>query len=139
MNNLKLLDSNENTQETVCQLIEMYFFDGLEENEIATVAETIKAYSTDTGTVILEEGAEDPRLCIPIESKINIFKLVATNEHIKVAQINSGEVIVGMGIIDGMIFSASAIASADSKILLTTQRDFEKLIEQDEAIELKLI
>jgi CRP-like cAMP-binding protein len=129
MNELKLLGIGESFQETVSGLIaHTSFFSDLEHAEIEILMQWSKAYSAPTGTFILKEGDENTCLCIIMEGEINIFKESTNNEHMKIADIKVGETIGEMGIVDGQPFSASAIASKDSVILLITRTDFKNLV-----------
>ena len=140
MNKLNLLGDGESIQGTVRALIEKTsFFSGLEHDEIEILTQWAKVYSALTGTFILKEGDEDTCLCIIMEGEIGIFKESTNNKHIKIANIMAGEVIGEMGIIDGEPFSASAIASEDSVILLITRTDFENLVKRHESLGNKLL
>jgi CRP-like cAMP-binding protein len=69
---------------------------------------------------------------------MNIFKKLP-DEHLKIAEVVSGESVGEMGIIDGEPFSASAIASKDSIVLLISSEDFEDIVNQHIVLGNKLL
>jgi len=136
---LQLLDNGDSFRESAYKYIkESDFFSDLDDEEIKILARWTKAYSADTGCVVLNEGDKSNCLCIIIKGVINIFKKLP-DEHLKVAEVSTGESIGEMGIIDGEPFSASGIASEDSIVLLITREDFEDIINQNLELGNKLL
>ncbi|MCG8379023.1 MAG: cyclic nucleotide-binding domain-containing protein [Proteobacteria bacterium] len=140
MKELHLLDNGDSFRKNTYRLIkESDFFTGFTEDEIDILARWTRAYSADTGCVVLNEGDKSNCLCIITRGTINIFKGMDHDEHLKIAEISTGESIGEMGIIDGEPFSASAIASEDSEVLLITKEDFEDIIAQHRDLGNKLL
>jgi CRP/FNR family transcriptional regulator, cyclic AMP receptor protein len=137
---LQLLDSGDSFRKEAYGLIkESDFFSDFDDDELKILARWTKAYSADTGCVILNEGDKSNCLCIIIKGVVNIFKAIPNDEELKIAEITSGESIGEMGIIDGEPFSASAIASEDSIVLLITREDFEDIVNQHRDLGNKLL
>ena len=131
MKELQLLDDGDSFRKAAYKLIkESTFFSDFSHEEIEILSRWFKAYSADTGCVVLNEGDKSNCLCILIKGAINIFKKLPHDEQLMIAEISSGESIGEMGIIDGEPFSASAIASKDSIVLLITREDFEDIVNQ---------
>jgi len=127
---LQLLDNGDSFRKSAYRFIkESTFFSDFGDDEIDILARWTRAYSADTGCVVLNEGDKSSCLCIIIKGEINIFKQLP-DEHLKIAEVVAGESIGEMGIIDGEPFSASAIASQDSIVLLITKEDFEDIVKQ---------
>ena len=140
MKELQLLDDGNSFRQATYKLIkESDFFKDFGDNEIEILARWTKAYSADTGCVVLNEGDQSNCLCILVKGSINIFKHIPNDEHLKIAEIVAGESIGEMGIIDGEPFSASAIASKDSIVLLITREDFEDIVSQNIELGNKLL
>ena len=140
MKELKLLDNGNSFKEASVNIIkESSFFNNFHEDEIEILGRWFRAYSADTGCVVLNEGDNSNCLCIIIKGSINIFKGLPNDEQLKIAEVQSGESIGEMGIIDGEPFSASAIASEDSTVLLITREDFEDIVKQHSEIGNKLL
>ena len=113
MKELQLLDDGDSFRRSAYQYIkESDFFIDFGDDEIEVLSRWTRAYSADTGCVVLNEGDKSNCLCIIIKGEINIFKKLP-DEHLKIAEVVAGESIGEMGIIDGEPFSASAIASKD--------------------------
>lgn len=131
MKELKLIDNGDSFRKATYKLLKNSdFFSDLDKDELKILARWCKAYSADTGCVVLNEGDKSNCLCIIIKGHINIFKAIPNDEELKIAEISSGESIGEMGIIDGEPFSASAIASENSIVLLITREDFEDIANQ---------
>ena len=142
MPELKLLAEREELQGMVCELIKKSnFFSDLEQDEIEMLAFWMKAYTAPAGTLILREGEEDSScLCIIVEGKVNIFKLSEPNDdHVKIAEIESGASIGEMSVIDGKPLSASAISLTESTILIMTRDDFQNLLKKNSNLGIKIL
>jgi CRP-like cAMP-binding protein len=137
---LQLLDNGDSFRKSAYKFIkESDFFSDFSDDEIEVLARWTKAYSAATGCVVLNEGDKSNCLCIIVKGSINIFKGLPNDEHLKVAEITTGESIGEMGIIDGEPFSASGIASEDSIVLLITREDFEDIVKQNIVLGNKLL
>ncbi len=139
MKELQLLDDGDSFRRSAYQYIkESDFFIDFGDDEIEVLSRWTRAYSADTGCVVLNEGDKSNCLCIIIKGEINIFKKLP-DEHLKIAEVVAGESIGEMGIIDGEPFSASAIASKDSIVLLISREDFEDIVKQHITLGNKLL
>lgn len=139
MKELQLLDNGDSFRKSAYRYIkESVFFIDFSDDEIDILSRWTRAYSADTGCVVLNEGDKSNCLCIIIKGEINIFKKLP-DEHLKIAEVIAGESIGEMGIIDGEPFSASAIASQDSIVLLISREDFEDIVKQNIALGNKLL
>jgi CRP/FNR family transcriptional regulator, cyclic AMP receptor protein len=128
LKDLKLLDDGDSFRKATYKFLkESDFFSDFNEDELKILSRWFKAYSADVGNVVLHEGDKSNCLCIIISGHINIFKAIPNDEELKIAEVIAGESIGEMGIIDGEPFSASAIASEDSTVLLITREDFEDI------------
>ncbi len=140
MKELQLLDNGDSFRKATYDLLkESDFFSDFDEAEMEILARWSRAYSADVGCVVLHEGDKSNCLCIIIKGEINIFKNLPNDEQLKIAEVIAGESIGEMGIIDGEPFSASAIASKDSIVLLITREDFEDIVNQHRDLGNKLL
>jgi CRP-like cAMP-binding protein len=115
------------------------FFSDLNPGEMEILAEWISAYSFPTGTFILKEGNQENCLCILVEGAIDIYKYAEPDKHLKIASIKPGETIGEMGVVDGQPFSASAIATVNSVVMMITRDDFDRLTDKHETLGVKLL
>lgn len=140
MKELQLLDNGDSFRKATYNLIkESDFFSDFNDDEVGILARWSRAYLAKTGCVILNEGEKSNCLCIILKGNINIFKALPNDEQLKIADITTGESIGEMGIIDGEPFSASALASEDSTVLLITREDFEDIVNQHHDLGNKLL
>jgi len=142
MTDMKLLAERDNQQGMVCELIEKsHFFSDLDRDELEMLAYWMKAYTAPAGTLILKEGeASSSCLCIIVEGTVNIFKQSEPNDdHVKIAEIESGASIGEMSVIDGKPLSASAISLTDSTILIMTRDDFQNLLKKNSNLGIKIL
>lgn len=140
MKDLKLLDNGDSFRKATYDLLnDSDFFSDFNEEEMKVLSRWSKAYTAETGCVVLNEGDKSNCLCIIIKGHINIFKSIPNDEHLKIAEVSEGESIGEMGIIDGEPFSASAIASEDSTVLLITSEDFADIVSQHKDLGNKLL
>jgi CRP/FNR family transcriptional regulator, cyclic AMP receptor protein len=131
LKDLKLLDDGDSFRKATYNFLkESDFFSDFNEDELRVLSRWSKAYSAGVGSVVLNEGDKSNCLCIIINGQINIFKAIPNDEALKIAEVTAGESIGEMGIIDGEPFSASAIASEDSIVLLITREDFDDISKQ---------
>ena len=142
---LSLVAGREHTHGTIHNLISKSpFFSNLEDDEIEMLAVWVKAYSAPTGTVILKEGDGNACLCVVAEGKINIIKKIfpgemQDEEEVKIAEINAGDSIGEMGVIDGQPLSATAISSENSVVLIITREDFQNLLVKNSNLGVKIL
>jgi CRP/FNR family transcriptional regulator, cyclic AMP receptor protein len=140
MKELQLLDDGDSFRKATYNFLKgSDFFSDFDDNEMGILSRWSRAYSADTGCVVLHEGDKSNCLCIIIKGKVNIFKNLPNDEQLKIAEVIVGESIGEMGIIDGEPFSASAIASEDSVVLLITREDFEDIVSQHRDLGNKLL
>jgi CRP/FNR family transcriptional regulator, cyclic AMP receptor protein len=140
MKELQLLDNGDSFRKATYDLLkESDFFSDFDDDEIEILARWSRAYFADTGCVVLHEGDKSNCMCVIIKGNINIFKNLPNDEQLKIAEVTTGESIGEMGIIDGEPFSASAISSENSTILLITREDFEDIVRQHRDIGNKLL
>lgn len=140
MKELKLLDNGDSFRKATYSLLKSSaFFSDFEDEEMKILSRWCRAYSADTGCVVLNEGDKSNCLCIILEGSINIFKNLPNDEQLKIAEVNDGESIGEMGIIDGEPFSVSAIASVNSTVLLISSEDFQDIVNQHQELGNKLL
>ena len=76
---LKLLDDGDSFRKATYKLLkESDFFSNFDEDELKILARWCKAYSADTGCVVLNEGDKSNCLCIIIKGHINRMSVSIT-------------------------------------------------------------
>ena len=137
---LQPLDSGASTQKNAYRFIrESDFFTGFEDEEAKILSRWMRAYSAETGCVILSEGEKGNRMCVITKGLVGVFKQAPHDEQMRVAELSAGESIGEMGILGDEPFSASVIASEYSVVLIISKEDFEEIVRQHQAIGNKLL
>lgn len=121
------------------QIAKSGFFADFDADEIKILAEWMQACSFPAGNFILHEGNGENCLCILLQGAVDIYKKAEPEKHLKIASIRPDETIGEMGVVDGQPFSASAIASQDSIVLIISRDDFDQLTELHETLGVKLL
>ncbi len=140
MAEMKLVSEGTASFDTVKGYIKKtQFFSDLEDTDAENLANWVKVYSAEAGSNIFTEGSTDASLCFIAEGEVAIFKETSPSEFLKIADVIAGGTIGEMAIIDGRPLSASAIASKDSKVLMITRNDFDKLVKENSNLAVKLL
>ena len=140
MDHLEFLGEGHAISKEATRLINgVEFLAGLDKALVEALTRWIKVYKAPFGTTIFEEGSKNTSLCIIAEGEVDVFKETNPGEFIKIANIKSGGVIGEIGIIDGEPFSASAIASVNTTILVINADDFKRLMEEESQLGIQIL
>jgi len=88
--------------------------------------------------VIFEEGDKKEFLCVIFQGKVNILKGVG-NEKKLITSIGAGKIFGEMSLIDGSPRSATAIACEDTVLIVLTQREFNKILDEKPRMGAKIL
>lgn len=94
---------------------------------VAALAEYVDAYSAPRGAVVFDQGGRGEYLCLLVEGQIDVMVPDSSGVNKRLATIDAGKPFGEMSLIDGAPRSATALATADGKVLILTQHDFEVL------------
>lgn len=106
--------------------------------ELQILASYLNAYKIEQGTVIIQEGARELYLCLLIDGKANVLKKDSAGKEKLIATVNAGMTLGEMALIDGQVRSATAIATANSLLLIMTKEEFLRLAEDAPRLAIKL-
>jgi len=125
---LELLGDGTGFRDQLCAMIEHApMFDGLTRAEVETLAHYLRAYKARQGSVIFREGKKGQFMCIVVEGRADILKENHEREKRKVATVRPGKSMGEMSLLDDLPYSATAVASEDTTLLMLTKLSFEKL------------
>jgi CRP/FNR family cyclic AMP-dependent transcriptional regulator len=131
LNALSLIGDGESFKEELCQMLESaQIFSDFSRNEIQTLANYARAYAVEKGVTIFKEGHKGGFMCIVIEGRVDIFKESDTRENKRITTIRPGKTMGEMSILDELPYSASTIATEDTKIVMITKRNFDNMTEK---------
>ena len=104
---------------------------GLTRPEIDLVSRFAHAYRAPKDTVILREGGQENYLFIVVQGEVEIRKeLSHEGEMQKLAVVKRGKSVGEMSLIDGYPYSATAVASEESILVLLSRNTFERLADE---------
>lgn len=93
-------------------------------------AEYVDAFDAKAGVEVFRQGQLGHYLCLLVEGRVEIVKQDSAGERKTLATIGPGKTFGEMSLIDGQPRSASAIAMDDSRVLVLTEQNFRRLVDQ---------
>lgn len=107
--------------------------------ECEIVEKKMSVSQVKAGTVIYKEGEHAKSVCFVAEGKLDVVKKDDKGKEFTVATLAKGQCVGEMAMIDGMIRSATIRAATDASIVIFRRDDFEKLLEEQPAIGIKIL
>jgi CRP-like cAMP-binding protein len=131
LDDLELMGDGEQFREELCTLIERApMFSNLTRPEVQIMARYARAYEAKKGAIIFREGEKGHFMCVLLEGRVNILKETLEREQKKVATVRRGKSMGEMSMLDELPYSATAKAVEDTKLLMITKLNFERLSEE---------
>ncbi|MFV1998589.1 MAG: ATP-binding protein, partial [Acidiferrobacterales bacterium] len=115
------------------------FFSEFTSKEIDILSNFALAYRAPKGANIIEEGDNNPMLCLIISGSVQILKNSASDKPRVITTFGSGRLIGEMSIVDDMPFSATAQAVEDSLVILIGKTELDKLEKEQPMLSIKLL
>lgn len=114
---------------------------GLEFNwkELVSIAVYLKVSRTIKGMTIFHENDSEAYMCIIVDGKVDIVKADDTSRRKMLATLDKGKAFGEMSLIDGGKRSASAMAAEDTTVLILTKEAFERLLQENNVLGIKLL
>jgi hypothetical protein len=100
---------------------------GLTQQEIRLVAHHSSIYQAVRGTIIFEEGADDPYMCLMLAGRVAVTKRDSAGATKVIAHVGPGRAFGEMSLIDGQPRSATVTVDQDAMWLRITSMQFEVL------------
>lgn len=107
--------------------------------EATTIANYTQAYLAERGTQLFAEGQKGECLYLLLDGRIDLFKQSGDGELHKIHSVKAGKTLGEMSLLDGLSFSATAIAAEPTRVLVMVKARFEKLAKEQPAVCLKLV
>lgn len=119
-------------------------FGELKPAEVNKIAEFVQAYRAPQGYVLCREGDRGDSFFVVIDGKVDLYKKAdqgsAANEHgVKIHMVRGGKSIGEMSWLDGLAYSATAVASDVTTFLVVSRSKFDKLSGEYPDVALKLM
>ena len=91
------------------------------------------------GATIFKEGSRGSFMCIVIDGCVDVFKESDAHENKRITTIRPGKTMGEMSILDELPYSATAIATADTRVVVITKLNFDDLTEKFPALGLRVM
>jgi len=98
--------------------------------EIEALASYTELFRAGAATVIFEEGAREAYMAFLVSGEVEIRKSDAHGASHVLATLGSGKLLGEMSLVDSETRSASAVALRDSMLLVLTEAEFERLLDE---------
>ena len=125
-------DQKASVLEAIPWLMDMQF------RELRDLAYYIDGYLLREGSVLFQEGEEDPYLVIIVNGSIDIIKQDSSQNPQLVATLKEGKVFGEMSLLDGEPRSATAIAKDEVTIFVLTKERYLSLQKMEPAVALRI-
>lgn len=122
---------NQNTSSDVATLRGYFPFDRLKEKELQSLFDSgqIKEYSPEE--VIFNEGDPGDYFCIILTGSIRISTVIPEVGEESLSILYEGDFFGEMALIDEAPRVAAAISHAPSRLLIVSQKEFNRLVDQN--------
>jgi CRP-like cAMP-binding protein len=121
------------------KIMELPLFEDLNRDELALIEPYLICRDIKQGTVIYKQGEHGNSICFVVEGALDVIKKGDDNNEVQVASLRKGQAVGEMAIIDGFTRSATIRAQSDSSILILKRDDFNKCIDQNPAMGVKIL
>jgi CRP-like cAMP-binding protein len=97
----------------------------------------VQAYLAEPGLTLFEEGDAGSCLYVVVDGRIDLFKAVSGSPR-KIHSVRSGRTLGEMSLVDGLPYSATAVAAEPTRLLIMTRSLFARMVTEQPAVALKL-
>jgi CRP-like cAMP-binding protein len=101
-------------------LINIPLFDGLDSNELTTIANYMIFFNLSKGDLFFTEGDKGDYVYFIVEGRLDVIKKSSTGQDVVIATLSRGRSIGEMSIIDNTPRSASIKAQTDATLVALT-------------------
>jgi len=120
-------------------LKQQLLLEGIEETELSKIARITKQVSVKKGDQLFKEKDETKGLWLVHKGKIEISRITADGWRQTLVVLPAGHFFGELSILENRKHVASATALEDTELLLIPKEDFDKLVEKDCVLALKLV
>lgn len=108
-------------------------------NELLDLSRYMGTMKFAKGATVFEEGDTDVFMCIVVKGGVNILKKDENMDVKHVTAIGKGKVIGEMSMIDGSPRSASAVAAANTTLVMLSKENMNRLFREKPGVGIKLL
>lgn len=131
--------TEEEKSRLAAQIATTDMFADFSSDELSIVTDYAEICDAPAGSVILREGESNPRLCLILEGSISIIKGLEGEAGNTVATLSVGKTLGEMSLMDGLPYSASAVADRDTRLVVFEQDRLNRLAKSYPALYTRII
>jgi CRP/FNR family cyclic AMP-dependent transcriptional regulator len=105
-------------------------FEDFRREDLEALAGYFTVHRVDAGTLIFREGEKGTRMCLLLEGRLEVFRNDDSGARKKITDVGPGKLIGEMSLIDGMPYSATAVASAISTLVMLSRDNMQRICEE---------
>jgi CRP-like cAMP-binding protein len=113
--------------------------DDLSAPELDRLARFARVCRARAGSAVFEEGSRDPYLCLIVDGEVEVRKEDAGRAGRVLVTLGPGKLLGEMALLDGEPRSATAIAVSDATLVIVTQADFDRLLQEFPGLGVKFL
>ncbi|MDD5301571.1 MAG: cyclic nucleotide-binding domain-containing protein [Elusimicrobia bacterium] len=113
-------------------------FAGVNEENLAALAESSVELSFRAGQTILFKGATVDGLHLVVSGKAGVYVKSTNKTMVRVAELGAGEVFGEMSIVEMGTAGAAIKAESDAQVLMIPQESFRHVLQQDEGFAVRV-
>ncbi len=117
----------------------VYFFNGLTDDEILSIGNVCHKQTLNTGEIICKEGSEANRFFIILSGAVEVWKDYYQKEPDMLAVHGPGHLFGEMALVDELPRSATVIAREKTELLYIYRDDFQRIIKENSSIALSIM
>ncbi len=117
----------------------VYFFNGLTDEEIKSIGNVCHRQTVNTGDIICKEGSEANRFFIILSGAVEVWKDYSLEEPDLLAVHGPGHLFGEMALVDELPRSATVIAREVTELLYIYRDDFQRIIKENSSIALSIM
>lgn len=140
-NTLRLIGAGNQFAKELQSLVESTpIFRDFSRREVETIAVYVQAYLAEKGMKLFAEGQKGECLYVLIDGRVDLYKATAGGQGEKLIHtVRGGKTLGEMSLLDGLPYSATAVASEPTRLLIMTKARFDQLAKEQPALCLKLV
>ena len=129
----------ENTNLTIENLRSNALFKYISDNDLRTIAKTLKEETFSAGTIIFNEKTRGERLYLILDGRVKISKITKSGMETPLAILGKGEFFGEMELIENQGRSARTTAIENTVVAGIANHDFDNLIKTNHIVTLNLL
>lgn len=103
-------------------------FEGLSFQEINAMCSFMNCYAADRGSVLIQEGEPGDSLLVILTGSVDVLKLSAGGESVRIAKLGPGQTLGEMSLVDGQPRFATCIADEPVDFALITRPALNEIL-----------